>query len=136
MQASAQLCLHLCATPAILQAGSREVLAMTDEPTGRARGGKARAENLSPPTRSEIAAKGAQARWAAKRALSPADGLPRVIEGFSNVLDLAGVQIPCAVINGPGGIQRVLSENGITTALLGSRSGASKRKKKAMEDQG
>ena len=40
------------------------------------------------------------------------------------------------MINGAGGVQRALSENGITNALLGSRSGASKRKKKAMEDQG
>lgn len=109
---------------------------MNDESTGRARGGNARAKKLSPAIRSAIASKGAQARWAAKRALSTSDGLPRVIEGFSNVLDLAGVMIPCAVINGPTGVQRVLSENGITNALLGSRSGASKRKKKAMEDQG
>ena len=109
---------------------------MTDEPEGRARGGAARAKKLSPAARSAIASQGAQARWATKRALSPADGLPRVVEGFSNILDLAGVKIPCAVINGPGGVQRVLSENGITNALLGSRSGASKRKKKAMEDQG
>ena len=59
-----------------------------------------------------------------------------MIEGFSKVLDLAGVKIPYAVINGVGSVQRALSENGITNALLGSRSGASKRKKKAMEDQG
>jgi hypothetical protein len=128
--------LHTAGLGRTLQASPYEVLAMSDEPTGRARGGRARAEKLPPAKRSEIAAKGAQARWAAKRALSSGDGLPKVIEGFSNVLDLAGVQIPCAVINGPDGIQRVLSENGITNALLGSRSGASKRKKKAMEDQG
>ncbi len=109
---------------------------MEDEPTGRARSGYARARNLSPEKRSEIASEAARQRWAAKRALSTSDNLPHVIEGFSNVLDLAGVQIPCAVINGPNGVQRVLSENGITNALLGSRSGASKRKKKAMEDQG
>ena len=109
---------------------------MTDEPTGRARGGIARAQKLTPEARSQAASKAARERWATNRALTNPENLPRVIEGFSNVLDLAGVQIPCAVINGSDGVQRVLSEHGITKALLGSRSGASKRKKKAMEDQG
>lgn len=45
--------------------------------------------------------------------------------------------IPCAVIEGPNGEPlRVLSESGITNALLGSRSGASKRIKKKAEDDG
>jgi len=39
-------------------------------------------------------------------------------------------------IDGPLGIQRVLTENGITNAILGSRSGASKRLKKAAEEGG
>ena len=51
--------------------------------------------------------------------------VPRVLEGFKSELNLAGVTIPCAVINGPKGIQRVLTENGITYAILGERSGAS-----------
>jgi len=59
-----------------------------------------------------------------------------VLEGFSSSLDLAGTLIPCAVVEGPNGISRVLSENGITLALLGSRSGASKRLKKTMEESG
>jgi hypothetical protein len=62
--------------------------------------------------------------------------MPRVLEGYSNVLDLGGVKLPCAVIEGPNGVQRVLSENGITNAILGSRSGASKRLKKAAEEGG
>jgi hypothetical protein len=37
---------------------------------------------------------------------------------------------------GPGGIQRVLTENGVTNAILGTRSGASKRKKKFTAEQG
>lgn len=42
-----------------------------------------------------------------------------------------------AAIQGPDGIQRVLSENGITQAILGTRSGASKRlKKRAALDEG
>ena len=52
------------------------------------------------------------------------------------VLDLAGMKLPCAVIQGPNGIQRVLSENGITNAILGNRSGASKRLKKAASEDG
>jgi hypothetical protein len=40
------------------------------------------------------------------------------------------------VIQGPGGVQRVLSENGITNAILGSRSGASKRLKKSASEEG
>jgi len=107
-----------------------------DKVIGRARGGVARAAKMSPEKRSEIAAAAARERWALRRVPADGAGLPRVIEGFSNTLDLAGVKIPCAVINGPSGVQRVLSENGITNALLGSRSGASKRKKKAMGDQG
>jgi len=62
--------------------------------------------------------------------------MPRVIEGYSSFLDLAGTKLPCAVVEGPNGIQRVLSENGITQAILGTRSGASKRLKKAAEDGG
>src|SRR5207248_9769928 len=54
----------------------------------------------------------------------------------SSVLDLAGTKLPCAVVEGPDGIQRVLSEHGITQAILGTRSGASKRLKKAAEDGG
>jgi hypothetical protein len=115
------------------------MLTMTDETegSGRAKGGIARAEKLAPAERSQIASAAASARWQARRLEQSAhSGLPHVVEGFSNVLKLAGVEIPCAIIDGPNGIQRVLSENGITNAILGSRSGASKRKKKAMEDEG
>jgi hypothetical protein len=62
--------------------------------------------------------------------------MPRVIEGYSNVLNLGGTKLPCAVIEGPNGIQRVLSENGITNAILGSRSGASKKLKRVAEEEG
>jgi hypothetical protein len=55
---------------------------------------------------------------------------------YKSVLDLAGMKLPCAIIQGPNGIQRVLSENGITNAILGSRSGASKRLKKAASEFG
>lgn len=108
---------------------------MTDplEPSGRAKGGHARAAKMTKSERSAQAAEAARARWAQREV---PDDLPRVLEGYSNVLNLAGTNLPCAVINGPNGVQRVLSETGITNAILGSRSGASKRKKKAASDAG
>lgn len=108
---------------------------MKDNESNKAKGGHARAESLSSEKKSEIASNAAKARWAAKRGRD-VEGLPRVLEGFSGTLDLAGAKIPCAVIEGPNGVQRVLTENGITLALLGSRSGASKRLKKSLEEQG
>ncbi|HEV7268172.1 MAG TPA: P63C domain-containing protein [Falsiroseomonas sp.] len=103
---------------------------------GRARSGLARAAKLTRERRSAIASDAATKRWEEQRARLADRDTPRVLEGFSDVVDVGGMKIPCAVIEGPNGIQRVLSENGITNALLGSRSGASKRKKGAMEDLG
>lgn len=94
---------------------------------GKAKGGKARAEKLSPEARKEIAQKAASARWGN----ASQEGLP--LSTHRGELNLDGVTIPCAVLN--NGI-RVLSEVGITNALLGSRSGASKRLKKAHEEAG
>jgi hypothetical protein len=113
---------------------SNLVLAMNNEPEGRAKGGVARAESLSAEERSKIASEAAKKRWANRT--EPTAEMPRVLEGYSNVLNLAGTKLPCAVVDGPDGVQRVLSETGITTAILGSRSGASKRLKKAAEDEG
>ena len=104
-----------------------------DEAVGRARGGIARAAALSDQEKSEIASGAAKARWA-RRTLP--DGAPKVLEGYKSELNLVGVRIPCAVITGPNGIQRVLTENGITLAVLGERSGGSKRLKKAAELDG
>ena len=107
-----------------------------EQPVGRAKGGIARAKKLTAKRRSLIASTAAKKRWA-PTTLEPAPiGLPRVLEGYYSVLDLAGTKLPCAVIEGPAGIQRVLSENGITNAILGTRSGASKRLKKAASEEG
>ncbi len=106
---------------------------MDDQPTGKALGGFARAAKLTKEERSAIASEAAKKRWEAS-SIDPAT--PRVLEGYKNVLDLAGMKLPCAVIQGPNGIQRVLSENGITNAILGSRSGASKRLKKSASEEG
>lgn len=101
--------------------------------SGKAKGGHARAAKLSPTRRSEIGKEAAAKRWADKPS---ADGVPRVLQSFKGKITVAGTDIPCAIIMGPGGVQRVLTENGITNAILGSRSGASKRKKKAAQEEG
>lgn len=99
------------------------------EPVGRAKGGAARAKALTPEKLKEISDSGVAARKA--RA-----ALPKIIKKGQD-LNLGGVSIPCAVIEGPDGEPiRVITENGITNALLGSRSGASKRLKKKAEDDG
>jgi P63C domain len=48
-------------------------------------------------------------------------------------LNLGNIKIPCAVLDDG---KRVITEHGMTMALLGSRSGASKRLKKAQQDSG
>ena len=101
---------------------------------GRAKGGHARAAKLSPEERSAIAKKAAEKRWEDNEEVE--DGSTRVLESFKSKLNIAGSSIPCAVVVGPNGIQRVLSETGITNAVLGDRSGASKRKKKASSEVG
>src|SRR4051794_36279208 len=100
------------------------VLAMSEDAKmpSRARGGHARAAKLPAEQRSAIASEAAKRRWEARRQATSTEGLPKVLEGYANTLDLAGTKLPCAVIDGPNGIQRVLSEHGITRAILGSRS--------------
>ncbi len=97
-------------------------------------GGRARAQKLPPEKRALIATEAARTRWSQHTA--PTEDMPRVLEGYSNVLNLDGTKLPCAVVSGPRGVQRVLSESGITKAILGSRSGASKRLKRAASGEG
>ena len=104
-----------------------------DQVSGKALGGHARAAKLSPAQRSGIAKAAAQKRWAATP--QPND-VPRVLESFKSKLRIAGREIPCAIVMGPAGVQRILTENGITNAILGTRSGASKRLKKAAQEDG
>jgi hypothetical protein len=91
----------------------------------RSNGGIARAQNLSPSERRKIASEAAKARW------DGATGLPKV--DFPGVLQLGAISIPCAVLSDG---RRVLTEHGITNAILGTRSGASKRAKQASEASG
>ena len=98
------------------------------EITGKAKGGKARAEKLSSEQLSEIAKKGASARWH-NPPKEQTEEVPRAI--CDGVLKLGDVEIPCAVL--PDGT-RLLSERGVTKALGGKRGGAHWRRKKAGED--
>ena len=116
------------------------ILGMSPDDADRAKiassGGHARAAKLTGEERSAIAKEAAQARWKENKAQEATDGSHRVLEAFKSVLDLGGMKLPCAIVQGPDGIQRVLSEHGITNAILGTRSGASKRLKKAAVEGG
>ena len=57
--------------------------------------------------------------------------LPRATH--RGILNLGDIKIPCAVLDDG---KRVITEHGMTMALLGSRSGASKRLKKAHQESG
>lgn len=98
---------------------------MDGKPTPQSLGGIARSDRLTAEERKRIASQAATARWAENEKLPKVD--------FPGDLRIGEVSIPCAVLSDG---TRVLSENGIANAILGGRSGASKRKKKASEDAG
>ena len=97
---------------------------MTQE-TKQSLGGRKRAESLTQRQRKEIASKAAMARWEEDSSLPKAE--------YKGEIVIGDLHIPCAVLDNG---KRVVSENGITNALLGSRSGASKRLKKASQADG
>lgn len=98
-------------------------MSKTQSVTGRAIGGKARSAKMTPEQRKEQAAKMVAARQAKA-------AMPKVIHKKLPLI-LGDVQIPCAVIQYPNSeVKRVLTENGILTAIYGKAgmaSGASKR---------
>jgi hypothetical protein len=75
---------------------------------GGLKGGKARAEALTPEERSTIAQKAARSRWKTPRAT------------HMGVLPIAGMSIPCAVLSSG---DRVLSQRGFYAALGASKPG-------------
>lgn len=79
------------------------------KPTGRALGGIARKNKLSPEQRSEIARKGGLAKNA-KKELPPV--LPHA--DYKGVVKIADLEIPCFVLNDG---RRVISGRGMTTAI-------------------
>ena len=100
---------------------------MTTEETPQSKGGKARADNLSPEKRSAIASASAKARWEKDKLSSP---MPKATH--RGTITIGGNVIPCAVLDDG---RRILSETGVTLAL-GSRSGGSIRHKKEQELDG
>ncbi len=97
-----------------------------EQKTKQSIGGKERAKKLSKEERASIASNAAKKRWAMEYE-SP---IPKATH--KGELRIGDIVIPCAVLdNGT----RVITENGINTAL-GSRSGASKRIKKASDTDG
>ena len=102
--------------------------------TGKAIGGIARAEKLSAEKRKEISKKAITARWQNEKLR---ETLPHVILKRDD-LKLGDVNIPCAIVEDMSGGEpiRVLAEYGISNAILGEASGASKRIKKALEIEG
>lgn len=97
---------------------------MTDRPSGRARGGVARAERLSPERRAEIASKAAAARWK-----SDADA---ILATHTGTLKIGELEIECAVLADG---RRVLSQRGVNRAL-GRVHGGAEFRKKAESDGG
>lgn len=95
------------------------------EPTGRARGGHARASKLTPEERSEIARQGGKAR----HALIPDDApILQVTHGSADhPLRIGDIEIPCYVLENE---TRVLSQRGLVGGLgmkYGTRAGGADR---------
>ena len=89
---------------------------MDNEPTGKARGGLARANSLSGDQRKEIAQAAAKARWAGD--------LPYALYGSSDrPLRIGALEVPCYVLSSE---QRVLTDRGMIAALGMARGSAGK----------
>jgi hypothetical protein len=101
---------------------------MPEKVPNRKAGGFARRDSLTKEQRSEIAQRAAESRWLRQTHEGP------ILEAtYPGVVKIGEASIPCAVLaNGT----RVLSDNGITNAMLGSRSGASKRLRQAAKTEG
>jgi hypothetical protein len=80
---------------------------LQSEPVGRAKGGKARAEALTPDERREIARKGALARWGDK-----ATDLPRA--AYIGTLTIADMSFPCSVLSDG---TRILTQSDFMTGM-------------------
>lgn len=112
-------CTNFCYMLAFLRTDREGAMTTKDET--KVAGGIARAEKLTPQERSEIAKVAAATRWGAPKATHRGE------------IIIGETRIPCAVLDDG---RRVLTENGISNALLGWRSGASKRLKKSSAEDG
>jgi len=101
---------------------------MSDEtrPHGRAKGGVARAANLSQDERSAIARQGALA----KQAKRVEQKMPKA--DYRGVLKIGDVEIPCCILNDG---RRIVSESGIS-ATLGATGGKSYKLRDATDENG
>lgn len=77
------------------------------EATGRAKGGVARAAKLTKEERSEAARKASTARWT--------KGMP--IATHEGAVPLGDLDVPCAVIEKDGSVERVVTQSGFMRAL-------------------
>ena len=102
--------------------------------TNKKAGGFARADSLSSERRKEIGVSAIKTRWENERLR---ESLPHVILK-RNDLKLADITIPCAIVEGANGADpiRVLTESGISNAILGGRSGGAIRRKRELKEAG
>jgi hypothetical protein len=85
------------------------------EPSGKAKGGVARAKSLSPTARSEIAKKAAVARWGNQIPVATHGGADKIIR-------IGGIEISCYVLPDE---TRVLAQRGLHSAIGMSQGGGS-----------
>jgi hypothetical protein len=83
------------------------------EPSGKAKGGVARAKSLSPTARSEIAKKAAVARWGSQVPIATHGGADKIIR-------IGGIEISCYVLPDE---TRVLAQRGLHSAIGMSQGG-------------
>ena len=96
---------------------------------GASKGGQARASNLSPERRKEIAQKAIQTRWAK---LDGAKGIRKAAYGSPDrPLRIGNIEIPCYVLDDEE--TRVISERGITAAFGAKRGGSHWRRLKRQD---
>ena len=81
--------------------------------TGKAKGGVARAEALDPERRKEIARIAASARWSGD--------IPKA--NYEGMFNIAGVEIPCAVIEQGDKVIRVIVQREVVGLLTLSKKG-------------
>jgi hypothetical protein len=99
---------------------------MSDETSGKAKGGVARAKSLTAARRSEIAKQAAQKRWTAApgtpaNALPALDGsTPDLFVKLPGVLDLGGVELDVYILSNG---ERVISLNKVVKAISGKDGG-------------
>ncbi|PZV13433.1 MAG: hypothetical protein DCF20_15495 [Pseudanabaena sp.] len=84
-----------------------------DRVEGKAKGGIARAKSLSSDQRSEIARKAASSRW--DESVPNAD--------YGGVLKIAGLEIPCAVVEIKGRVYRLIVQREVVNLLTGNKKG-------------